>query len=183
MKNLFAVLMILILLFPLAFAAGTDDNTVNWNMNPGKLHYYGTVTCSDTASSATYYTQWFYVGACNYSYGYADFDINEVGTEDVNVFYEYSNDYTDGKLDSTDTDLDAVGTTQVYDTIGIANGGADSFKRYGWMRIKFVLGATNGGDGVATTPEVITWNTHFIIPEEAIPFQNRNFAQVQNDQD
>lgn len=181
MKKFFAICLILVLLVSFSYATTYSNKTVSKEEWPGKIRYYGTVTCADTASGAIYYTQWFYIGASNYTYGWGDFQINEVGTEDVNVFIEYSGDFANGKVGATDSDLDALGTTQKFDTLGIAQGTVDPYNRYLWARLKFVLGSTNGGVGVATTPEVITWNTYWIKPVESL-VNNRDFAKVKDDE-
>jgi len=125
----------------------------------GKLGYSGTVTFTDTVVGAIYYTQAFYIGAVNYSDAMARFICSEVGTEDINVFIEYSVDGSAWVAGTTDSDLDAVGTTEVLDTIGIVQGVNELiYHTFFFMRYKFVAGVAVN-DGL-----VLTWVTAFIKP-------------------
>jgi hypothetical protein len=157
-KSLCFIAALLFLVLSLAWSGTTYDQTVDPVDRIGKLYYSGTVTFTDSASGAIYYTQAMYIGAVNASYGWGTFQCSEKGTEDVNVFIEYSNNRSTWVAGTTDSDLDAVGTTLVEDTIGVANG-ADILKHktFMWMRYKFVAGQAIG----STT---MSWGTSFIKP-------------------
>ena len=150
----------LLLVFSLSFAGTTPDQTVeSSDKRPGILYYYGTVTFVDSISGAIYYTQCMYIGSVKEAYGYIHAVCSEVGTEDVNIFVEYSNDRTTWVVGTTDPNLDAVGTTEKQDTIGIVNGAAElKYKTYNWMRYKFVTGQ-------AIDHTILTWGTTFTKPE------------------
>lgn len=142
-KIFFLITIILVILtLNIAMAATHYDQDVSYIDRTGKLTYYGTVTFADSGSGAIYYTQAMFIGAVSEDYGYAYFVCSEVGTEDVNVFVEYA-PTEDGPwvAGTTDTDLDAVGTTAKTDTIGIVQG-ADAvvYHCFNFMRFKFVAG-------------------------------------------
>ena len=161
MNKLKYILIFLLLFFCFSYAVETTyDQTVNSiDTRPGKLYYYGTVTFTEHGSGDIYYTQCMYIGSVNSTYGYGHFVCSEVGTEDVNVFIEYSNDRIAWVVGTTDPGLDAVGTTEKQDTIGIVNGVAElKYKTYNWMRYKFVTGQ-------AIDITTLTWGTNFTKPE------------------
>jgi hypothetical protein len=146
MKKLKYLFISLLLIVSISFAGTTYDQTVSANdTRPGILYYYGTVTFSDSGSGAIYYTQCMYIGSVKGAYGYIHAACSEAGVEDVNVFIEYSNDRTTWVLGTTDPGLDALGTTQKEDTVGIVSGSAEiKYKTYNWMRYKFVSGQAIG---------------------------------------
>ena len=153
------MIVVLVLVGVFAVQAGsTYVQIVNPINRIGKLGYSGTVTFIDTITGATYFTQAFYIGAVNYSDALARFQCTEVGIEDINILTEYSVDgltWVDG---TTDTDLDAVGTTAVLDTIGIVQGINEViYHTFFFMRYKFVAGST-------INHTVLTWITAFIKP-------------------
>ena len=178
MKKIFLVITMAIMIFSLSFGATYDDQTVDVQERAGKINYYNALTMADTASATIYYTQWFFIGGSNYEYAYGKFQMNEVGAEDVNVFIEYSDDWATGLIGATDSDLDAVGATIVYDTIGIAQGTVDPYNRFMWARFKFVLGATNGGDGIAV---IFSWSSTWIKPANSGVF-NKRISLVKDDE-
>lgn len=138
------------------YAGTTANQTVYHPERYGNVYYNGTVTFADSASGAIYYTQAMLISALNDNYAFANFQCSEAGTEDVNVFVEYAptenGPWTAG---TTDSNLDAVGTTLVIDTLGIVAGAAQvKYKAYGWMRFKFVAGQNMN----STT---LTWGASF----------------------
>ena len=153
------IIVALVLVGAFAVQAGTTYVQIVDPINRiGKLAYSGTVTFTDTVIGATYYTQAFYIGAVNYSDALARFICSEVGTEDINVFVEYSVDGLAWVAGTTDTDLDAVGTTAVLDTIGIVQGVNEViYHTFFFMRYKFVAGSI-------INHTVLTWVTAFIKP-------------------
>ena len=158
-KLFFLVIIIMALLsFSVLMAATHYDEDVTVVDRTGILIYKGTVTFADSASGAIYYTQAMLIGAVNATDGYARYICSEKGTEDVNVFYEYSMDGTNWYVGTTDANVDAVGTTAVLDTIGIV-AGTNEFKFHSaaWYRIKFVAGQAIG----STT---VTWVNSFKKP-------------------
>ena len=157
--------LIVVLVLVGAFAAQATTN-YNETVSPinriGKLAYHGAVTMTTAKGLTTsdiYYTQAAYVGAVNASDALARFVCSEVGTEDVNVFIEYSLDAATWVAGTTDLDLDAVGTTAVLDTIGQAEKTNEQiYHTYMFIRFKLVPGATVG-NGL-----VLTWSAAFIKP-------------------
>ena len=167
---LVTLISILLISFPL-MAGSHYDETVDKNDVVGKVNYSGTVTFADSASGAAYYTQAMAIGGMTDAYGYAYFICSEAGTEDVNVFVEYSNDKLTWVAGTTDSDLDAVGTTAVEDTIGIVQG-AMSYKYKSWlyMRLKFVAGQ-------AINSTTVTWTIGF---NKNSGVDRTNLARVSN---
>jgi len=158
-KYSFIVLAILLILAGQSFAGSTYyDQDVSEIQRPGKLLYYGTVTFSDSGTGTIYYTQAFYIGGVNTAYGLGRFICSEAGVEDVNVFVEYSMDAETWVAGTTDTDLDAVGTTAVIDTFGLVRG-VDQLLYSTWlfMRYEFLAGQAIG----STT---LTWSVAFTKP-------------------
>jgi len=157
-KLFLTVVLVLIGVFAVQ-AGSTYVQIVNPINRIGKLAYSGTVTFVDTVTGATYFTQAFYIGAVNYSDALARFQCTEVGTEDINVFTEYSVDALTWVDGTTDTDLDAVGVTAVLDTIGHVNGTNEViYHTFLFMRYKFVAGQA------IDTGMVLTYVTAFIKP-------------------
>jgi hypothetical protein len=157
--KLFALFVILLLAVAPAVMAATHANqTVSTVERTGKLMYSGTVTFADSASGAIYYTQAMYIGAVNAVDGYGYYICSEAGTEDVNVTYEYSFDAANWFAGTTDSDLDALGTTAVWDTVGIVQG-ADEVKYHGavFYRIKFTAGQNMNSS-------TVTWENTFTKP-------------------
>lgn len=137
----------LVIIFMIAFsglqAATTYNETVSKIDVPGALVYYGTVAIDDTTTGDTFYTQAFMIAGVAGSYGYGSFYCAEAGTEDVNVFIEYSNDLINWIAGTTDTGVDAVGTTVKSDTIGIVAGNQQYlYKTHIYARLKLVPGQT-----------------------------------------
>lgn len=144
-QNKFFILMAIFLMF--AFSASQAATTYNETVSkidvPGALVYYGTVSIDDTTTGDTFYTQAFMIAGVAGSYGYGSFYCAEAGTEDVNVFIEYSNDLINWTAGTTDTDVDAVGTTVKSDTIGIVDGNEQYlYKTHIYARLKLVPGQT-----------------------------------------
>jgi hypothetical protein len=141
MKTLITLLTLIVFVVS-AFAGTTTDQTVNEASHKGVLSYYGTVAFVDSGNGAIYYTQAFFIGNVNENNAYGAFVCSEAGTEDVNVFIEYSNE-PDGAYiaGTTNSALDAVGTTTKYDTLNVIAGTADmQYKAFNWARLKFVAG-------------------------------------------
>jgi hypothetical protein len=154
-KILILLIVPLLIGLPLMAAESNYDESVTDVDFPGKLTYKGTVTFSDSGSGDAYYTQAFSISGVADAYGYGRFVCSEVGTEDVNVFVEYSIDKTTWTAGTTDSDLDAVGTTAVNDTIGIVQGSAEYlYQTYPYARLKFVAGQ-------AINATTMTWSISF----------------------
>ena len=170
MKSKFFVIVLLVLFASMAMAAETYYNrSVEWDDEPGYVLYTsGTILVSDTITATVYYTKAMKIGPFTESYAYATFQVagTTTGTEDINVIVEYANDPDDTNAiwvlgaGTTDSDLDAVGTTVVLDTIGIVAATAEAkYKTYTWMRYKFVLGQAN------MAGKIIKFSTKFTKPE------------------
>lgn len=164
--------LILALILPV-FSATHYDKAVSIKDPDGKLVYYGTWLHADSVSGATYYTQGFFIGATNSSYAMGRFIMDAgAGAEDVNVFTEYSYDGTNWIAGTTDTGLDAVGTTAVIDTIGIRE--PFLYKTALFMRFKFV-----NGQLIGSAIKNWVWSCTFIKPDGVI---TKNFGSVFNTQ-
>lgn len=158
-KNLF--LSIFLLMVTTAFAVETTYNQTVAPSSPwGASVYSGTVTFTNHGSGDIYYTQSMLIGTVNKAkYGWFYVICSEVGTEDVNVFFEYSFDNVTWVAGSTDSNLDAVGTTAVTDTVGVVLGTAcQKYQSYCYMRIKYVTGQ-------AIDATVVTWKLGFSKPD------------------
>ena len=162
-KNIIVFVLVLLVSFSISFGVETNYNeAVSPSFQPGKIIYQGTVTFADSGSGDIYYTQAMLVAPVTYSDALARFICSEVGTEDVNVIYEYSFDNVTYFAGTTPADLDALGTTAVIDTIGTEAGtGQIKHRTAVWMRIKFVAGQAIG----STT---VTWAAAFILAAEVV---------------
>lgn len=151
------------------FAQSTYYNrTVEIDDNPGYTNYTTSFAVSDTITGTIYYGEAMKIGAFSDAYGYGKYQVagTTTGVEDVNIFTEYADDPDDTNVNwvlgvgSTDSDLDAVGTTIVEDTVGIVQGTVSfKYKKYGWMRYKYVLGQANA------VGKIIKSSTKFMKPE------------------
>jgi hypothetical protein len=170
-KIKYLILPLLLLLFQTVFAVDTFyDKTVKALDSYGKVHYYGSFVFDSTASGDTYHTQAFQIAALSAGNAYGYFVCSEVGTEDVNVFVEYSLDRVNWTAGTTNSALDALGTTAVEDTLNIIAGAAETkYKTFIWMRLKFVAGAAIG----ATT---VTFSVSFEKPASAAHKKCANVA-------
>lgn len=151
-KILINAVIMLMLIFSLSFAVETNYNsTITPTESPGAVTYSFSTTFSDSGSGDIYYTQGFWIKDLTEANGYINAICSEVGTEDVNIFVEYSNTFTGTYVaGTTDTDLDAVGTTAKQDTIGIVAGAAEiKYKAYKYARLKFVAGQAIGSTTIS----------------------------------
>jgi hypothetical protein len=166
-KKIFLFIALLSFLF-----AGTQYNATVYIKDEikGVLQYYGTITFDDSTTAGNWYTQAFRIAGCGAEYGWIDVDVSEVGTEDINVFLEVSNNLIDWTALTTDKDVDACGTTAKRDTVGISENVSQLAltKSHIWMRIHAVPGQTCGGSGYAVLTYYITFN----VPATLIPFNN-----------
>lgn len=88
------------------------------------LYKVGPYTMTD--STGNYYSRTMQLGGLNATDGYMYITQTEVGTEDVNYSLQYSFDGVNWiNQSAADSDLDAVGTTAVTDTLGIIDGTND----------------------------------------------------------
>lgn len=146
-QNIIAVfaLLLSLVMAPLFQVAATDYKNQSTDKREyfGKTQYYGSVTISDTVTSAAYYTKPFYIGTFTDNYGWVTASCTDVTTEDLNVFIEYSNDKANWTAGTTDSDLDSVTTAFRADTVGIVQGTASiKYKAHLWARLKIVPGQT-----------------------------------------
>ena len=147
-----SIVLVLLMVFSSLQAATNYNETASKAEHYGALVYSGTVTFTDSSNGDIYYTQKMKVSASNSADGYGRFICSEAGTEDVNVFIEYSFDGITWITGTTDADLDAVGTTAVVDTLGIVQGvNQILYHMSPYMRFKFVVGQNMN----STT---LTWN-------------------------
>lgn len=135
------VLYILLLLAAIPAIAGENYNQVVTAKNDAKsgvLEYSWSFTMTD--STGNYYTKAMRIdGIERDKDGTLETVCSEVGTENVDVFAEYSSDLKTWIAGTTDADLDALGTTQVSDTVGVSAGIDQklTFRTLKWMRYKY----------------------------------------------
>jgi len=167
--NIILIVMLVLVFSFEGFATNYAKNqTVYVEEKPNMVRYYGTFTSvTGNTTGDIWRTQAIYIGFINKEYtGYEGrFSIlwtNGGGTEDFNVFIDYTNDPSDSTTwvaGTTDAGLDATGTTAVQDTIGIRNGTTEKkFRAYNWMRIRVLAGADVGAS-------VGDWDLIFRKPE------------------
>lgn len=159
MKFKIFVFMVALLMATISFSQETYYNrTVEVDDSPGYVVYDNTFTVLDTITATVYYSEAFkninaFSDATD-SVAWSTFEVagTTTGTEDINVFVEYADDPDEtntrwaARIDSTQSALDAVGTTIVQHKIGLnPNAGNRSFKhnKFPWMRLKYVLGQAN----------------------------------------
>lgn len=154
-KNIFFVILAILIMAFNSFAADTTDTAVNWVEGDTWILYYGPATFGAAGGTDNAYTQAFFIGDCNKEYGgISCYATNVAGTEDVNGIIEYSleKDGANASFGGAETyaDLDAIATTVVQDTLGINAGEDDMFKHALWARIKF--------DGQTGNPNSLVMN-------------------------
>lgn len=148
-----ALILALFFLLPVGlFAADTDYNngTIEANHSAGKWQYHIELSVDSVGSGDIVYSKAFYIPASTSTYEFfRAVTSDNGGTEDVNLFFVYVADPGDGLasggvIESTDSDLDALGTTAVEDTLGIVQGTVSKkHKFFGWVAIKCVNGQAN----------------------------------------
>ncbi len=148
MKKLFLILFMFGFIVQGIAVDSIWNKTVNARHTSGKWHYNIPMAIDSVASGDINYSQAFWIPSSTSTYEFMRAVATEVGTEDINIFFQYSSDPTVATAswitESTDSDLDAIGTTAVQDTIGIVQGTVSKLhKIYGWCRIKAVNGQAN----------------------------------------
>ncbi len=137
--------------------------------------YTGTIDMDteDGDSIASHYTQPFFIGNSNQGIGIVTVTVpDSTGTEDINLFVEYSNDLTNWKSISTAVkDQMTAGVT--YDTLSTVGGTAlIEFKSSIWARLHF--------DGQASNPgNILTWEA-YMPKNTGAPTSNSTFVQNSN---
>lgn len=135
-------------------ANGTNSNCATQVRSyPGFVIYSGTFTTAATDCVGTFYTKAMNIGglSTDNAYSYLVMSNSARGTEDVNVYVEYSFDRSTWTLGSLASGVikDQLTTTAIIDTINVQTGVHDPYYAiHPYMRIKFV-GQT--GNPVATT--------------------------------
>jgi len=126
------------------------DKAVVIRDTDSKWLVHAAVTIDSIGSGDIHYTQAFQVPASAYIYcrGIA----SEVGTEDFNLFFEYTDDPEETWVTgTTNSAFDALGTTAVIDTVNVIAGTTDLLSElYHWMRIKIVNGQAITASGTVT---------------------------------
>lgn len=147
-----------------AAANGTVRNKATYHDEgaPGSewVHYYGSATTVATDSIGTHYTKamWIADYTAYNAYFYMVMSNDPGGTEDCNVYVEYSFDRTTWFAGSAASGKikDALSTTAVSDTLNIVDGVNDTNYKMGlWCRLKFDYQA---GNPIGTT---LTWHLIF----------------------
>lgn len=141
MKKFWMILAALLLVCAPVLADTTAVSFMTEATTKGQIIYYGSFEVVDSTANSTYYTQAMWVGGCNENNAYGYFVCSEAGTEDINVFVEYSRDLITWDAGTTNSALDAVGTTGKFDTLNIVAGAKDlEYWVLPWMRLKLVVG-------------------------------------------
>ena len=144
-----SILMLMVLIFSFIQASFAQVSTWNFEVkdrhSSGKFSYNIPMAIVAVANTDINYSQAFYLPATTDTYIFMRAVASEVGTEDINLFWQFASDPSvvtaSWITEATDSDLDAIGTTAVEDSIGIAQGTVSKkHKIYGWCRIKAVNG-------------------------------------------
>lgn len=144
------------------FAADVTNEAVNIEENKRFLMYYGTATFGAAGGTDDVTTQWMLVDFVDWinSPGTLQVWATDIsGTEDYNGYVEFSNTTVGANFFylTTDSDLDQIGITVKWDTVGVALGK----KIYGvkYMRLRF--------DGQTGNPNslVVNWYITFVKPD------------------
>ena len=164
MKKLIFIALALILFSGLSYGASADiynngrivngdrqgtpssGDFVAYFESPTHLTYFWQFTFVD--SSDNYHSRPLYIGDCNREDGY--FSAIQSTTGDANIILHYSNDDRTKWVAITPTDLDAVSSTMVADTLGQLDGANDlTFHSARWLVVECASGSsTNADDNV-----------------------------------
>ena len=176
MKSLkFISFLILMLAFAVPGAqAQTYNSTVNVKEGYTYARYTGSIDMTSGAdSTGSIYTQGFFIGNSNQGDGIVSVTIGDsTGTEDVNLFVQYSNDLTNWKNISTAVS-DAMGAGVTYDTLNVVGGTTlIEFKSSIWARLHF--------DGQSGNPSGVLTYEVFMPKNTGAPPSNSTFVQDSN---
>lgn len=132
-KTLFILIFAMLMMIPAV--AQTYDSAANEAEGASYIRYTGSAAITTTEST---YTQAMAIGDANQSIGVVKLRLPDVsGTEDVNVFVEFSNDLQNWTSISTAV-YDALSTTAIYDSLDTVGGAALlEYKGSTWMRLHF----------------------------------------------
>ncbi len=161
MKKLVVIALTLILFSGLSFAASADIHNNGTIVNgdrqgtpasgdfvctfesPTHVTYFWQFTFVD--SSDNYHSRPLYIGDANADDGY--FSAIQSATGDANIVLHYSNDDRTKWVAITPTDLDAVSTTMVADTLGRLDGANDlTFHQARWLVVECASGSSTNQD-------------------------------------
>ncbi|MBC8458851.1 MAG: hypothetical protein H8D67_12730 [Deltaproteobacteria bacterium] len=152
-KIIFAVLVLALFVSMPAFSGDTYEQTVNREIFPTGVMYWGTVDMTSD-SVGNFYTDAMFVGNCNTNNAFIWAYCSEAGTEDVNVFAQYAQ-MPDGTYvlaaEASGKIIDALGTTATQDTITVTAGvSCKVYPTARWLSLKF--------DGQTGNPlTTVTW--------------------------
>ena len=143
-------------------AADTSNVAVNFTETEYSIMYYGPAVMASDGGTDNCTTQWMLVDFIDFATNLGTIQLwcsDSTGTEDVNVYVQFSNSDSANRFFSlaTDPDLDALSTSVVWDTVGIALGKRCYGTKY--MRLKFD-GQTGNPNGTA-----IHWYIFFLKPD------------------
>lgn len=179
MKKLFKPFNFLALLLLALVFAPVEAQTYNiaTSVKEGATYarYTGSIDMATVTgdSIASHYTQPFFIGNSNQGIGIVTVTVpNVAGTEDINLFVEYSNDLTNWKSISTAVkDNLLAGVT--YDTLStVASISLIEFKSSIWARLHF--------DGQTGNPRnTLTWEA-YLPKNTGAPNVNATFVQNSN---
>jgi len=150
LRKIFLFAMVLVMLFAFiipVYAGDTYEQTVRRRVFSTGVLFYGTVDMT-ADSVGSWYTNSMFIGNCNTNNAMIwAICSNVTGTEDVNVFAQYSQEY-DGTWVLADSAsgkiIDALGTTTKRDTINVIDGVNDStYPAARWLSLKFIGQTSN----------------------------------------
>lgn len=141
-KIMLVICLALLLMFQtLLFAGDTYEQAVSRKVFASGVLYYGTVDMT-ADSIGNFYTNAMFVGNCNTNNAHIWAVCSNVsGTEDVNVFAQYSQLPDGTYIDAAQASgkiIDALSTTTVTDTINVTVGVACTvYPTARWLSLKF----------------------------------------------
>lgn len=158
MKKILVVLMLV--LSSQLFAADTTNCVVNKVETDYFLMYYGPARMGVAGGTDNSTTQWMDISMLdftNFIGGLQVWCTDITGTEDINGYIQFSNSTTGTTFKelATDAGLDAISTTVLFDTVGVATGKKCFGAKY--MRLKF--------DGQTSSPHQVYVNWYILCPK------------------
>jgi len=172
MKRLILVALMLVS-FTSAFAADTSNVAVSFNETNYSVMYYGVATMGVAGGTDNCTTQWMRTDFIDFTNNLGTLQIwctDITGTEDINGYIQFSNSTTGTTFKelATDAGLDAISTTVLWDTVGVATG----IKTYGatYMRLKL--------DGQTSSPHSVEVNWYMLFMKPPTHYGKYKIANV-----
>lgn len=174
MKRLILVtLMLMFVSFTFVFAADTSNVVVTPLETNYSVMYYGVATMGVAGGEDNCTTQWMRCDFIDFTNNPGTLQIwctDITGTENINGYIQFSNSTTATTFKelATDGGLDAIATTVLWDTVGVAMG----VKTYGatYMRLKL--------DGQTSSPHSVEVNWYMLFAKPPTHYGKYKIANV-----